>query len=41
MDVRLYYTEQGRGEPLILLHGNDESSDYFENQIGIFQSNIG
>lgn len=36
MDVRLYYMEQGRGEPLILLHGNDESSDYFENQIGIF-----
>lgn len=36
MDIRLYYTENGSGEPLILLHGNGESGEYFKNQIEYF-----
>ena len=36
MDIRHYYIEKGQGEPLILLHGNGENSDYFFNQIEIF-----
>lgn len=36
MDIGLYYTERGSGFPLILLHGNNESSDYFGNQLGFF-----
>lgn len=35
-DIQMYYIEQGQGEPLILLHGNGESSDYFERQIACF-----
>ena len=38
MDIELYYREAGSGEPLILLHGNDESGEYFINQIEHFQS---
>lgn len=33
MDIRHYYTERGQGEPLILLHGNGESGDYFARQM--------
>lgn len=36
MDIRHYYVEKGEGEPLILLHGNSESSDYFAGQIDEF-----
>lgn len=36
MDIRLHYTQRGAGEPLILLHGNGESSDYFKNQLDAF-----
>lgn len=36
MDIRLYYTEMGNGEPLILLHGNGEDSSYFVYQISCF-----
>lgn len=36
MDIRLHYTERGTGAPLILLHGNGESSDYFIPQIDFF-----
>ncbi|MGI6006647.1 MAG: alpha/beta fold hydrolase [Ruminococcus sp.] len=36
MDIRHYYIEKGQGEPLILLHGNGESSEYFQNQIEVF-----
>ncbi len=36
MDIRHYYKEGGQGEPLILLHGNGESSAYFQGQIGVF-----
>lgn len=35
-DIRLYCTEQGSGEPLILLHGNGEDHNYFQNQMGFF-----
>ena len=36
MDIRLFYREQGDGEPLVLLHGNGESGAYFERQIPVF-----
>ncbi len=36
MDIQLHYIEQGQGQPLILLHGNGESCDYFEHQIPRF-----
>ena len=36
MDIKLNYIEQGQGQPLILLHGNGESCDYFEHQIAYF-----
>lgn len=36
MDITHFYIEKGRGEPLILLHGNGEDCGYFENQIGEF-----
>ena len=38
MDFQLNYIEQGQGQPLILLHGNGESSDYFEHQIHRFST---
>ena len=38
MDIQLHYTEAGDGFPLILLHGNGESSAYFEHQIAFFAS---
>lgn len=36
MDIQLHCIEQGQGQPLILLHGNGESCDYFEHQIPSF-----
>ena len=36
MDIKLYYREKGSGKPLILLHGNGESGEYFVNQIDYF-----
>lgn len=36
MDISLHYTERGNGFPLILLHGNGESLNYFKNQIPEF-----
>lgn len=36
MDIKISYTESGAGEPLILLHGNSESGEYFKNQIAEF-----
>lgn len=38
MDIELYYQEKGSGEPLILLHGNGEDSNYFKYQVDYFQS---
>ncbi len=35
-EIQLHYVEQGQGQPLILLHGNGENSDYFEHQIPFF-----
>ena len=35
-DLQLHYTEQGSGQPLILLHGNGEDSSYFVHQIDHF-----
>ncbi|MGN1148469.1 MAG: alpha/beta fold hydrolase [Lachnospiraceae bacterium] len=36
MDINHHYIEKGKGEPLILLHGNGEDSTYFVNQIEYF-----
>ena len=38
MDISLFYEERGRGEPLLLLHGNGESHAYFEHQLAYFSS---
>ena len=36
MDIKQYYVDQGKGDVLILLHGNGEDSLYFEHQIKYF-----
>ena len=36
MDIKHYYIERGHGDPIILLHGNGESSDYFRGQLDAF-----
>lgn len=36
MDIALHVREAGHGAPLVLLHGNGESSDYFVHQIDFF-----
>lgn len=36
MDISLYYEEQGKGEPIFLLHGNGEDGTYFVNQFSFF-----
>ena len=36
MDIRYYYIESGHGDPIIFLHGNGESCDYFRDQIDVF-----
>ena len=38
MDISLYYIERGEGYPLILLHGNGESGEFFSNQIPAFSA---
>lgn len=38
-DIELYFTEKGCGKPLILLHGNNESGNYFTHQMSFFSSN--
>lgn len=38
-DIKLHYIEQGHGQPLILLHGNGEDSNYFAHQIDHFSEN--
>ncbi|MBQ6595720.1 MAG: alpha/beta hydrolase [Clostridia bacterium] len=36
MDIRHFYLEKGRGEEMILLHGNGENCEYFRGQIDVF-----
>ncbi len=36
MDIAHFYIEKGEGIPIILLHGNGESCDYFQGQIDEF-----
>ena len=36
MDIELYYTEKGEGEPFIMLHGNVENGSVFEKEIDYF-----
>jgi len=36
LDIKLFYVEKGIGQPLVLLHGNGESHQYFENQMEFF-----
>lgn len=36
MDIQLNYLDRGAGAPLLLLHGNGESLDYFRSQIDFF-----
>ena len=36
MDISLYYEERGEGFPLVLLHGNGESHEYFARQMEPF-----
>ena len=34
--IELAYTEAGEGTPLVLLHGNGESKEYFAGQMQAF-----
>ncbi|MBR2571662.1 MAG: alpha/beta hydrolase [Clostridia bacterium] len=36
MDIRHFYMESGHGDPIVFLHGNGESCDYFRGQIDAF-----
>ena len=36
MDIKHFYVEAGKGDPIILLHGNGENCDYFAGQIDEF-----
>lgn len=36
MGISLHYVKKGSGAPLLLLHGNGESGDYFVHQIDAF-----
>lgn len=38
MDIKLSYTEKGKGFPLVLLHGNGESGEYFSSQTDYFSN---
>lgn len=37
MDIELHYTDTGSGEPIILLHGNNEDSGFFVHQTGFLE----
>lgn len=39
-DINLFYTERGSGFPLVLLHGNGESSEYFASQLDAFSAHF-
>ncbi len=36
VDIKHFYVESGHGDPIILLHGNGESCDFFRGQIDAF-----
>jgi len=36
MDIKINYVEKGEGKPLLLLHGNADSLEFFEGQIDYF-----
>ena len=36
MDIEHFYIERGHGYPIVLLHGNGESSEYFRRQLEEF-----
>ena len=36
MDIKINYVEKGEGKPLLLLHGNGESLEFFQGQIDHF-----
>ena len=36
MDIKMNYVEKGEGKPLLLLHGNADSLEFFEGQIDYF-----
>ena len=36
MDIELFFTKQGSGPPLLLLHGNGEDGAYFVHQVAEF-----
>lgn len=36
MDIQHFYIEKGQEMPIILLHGNGENCEYFEEQIDVF-----
>lgn len=36
MDIKMHYIEKGTGLPLIMIHGNGESGEYFEKQFEYF-----
>lgn len=38
--IKNYYIEEGQGRPLILLHGNNSSSDYFSCQFDDFSKHF-
>ena len=38
MDITLNTIDVGEGKPLVLLHGNGESTEYFAQQIPYFQA---
>ena len=40
MDIKLHYTQQGSGFPILLLHGNGEDSSYFSGQTGSFSAHF-
>lgn len=39
-DAKIYYEEYGKGQPLILLHGNNGSISDFSKQIPFFLRSI-
>ena len=36
MDIKMHYYEKGSGTPLLMIHGNSETGEYFVNQVDCF-----